>query len=200
MTLRVTRYGEPVLRQTGKRIERFDDELKQLAADMIETMRAEDGVGLAAQQIGRALLLFVVDVSMLPPEDLDYDLDGKRPPIELIMPMALVNAQVKILPGRTATGEEGCLSFPGVRGDVTRPLSVEVSYQDLDGAPHHLRASGWFARVLQHEFDHTQGVLFIDHFSSRQLRNAETKLKQLKRAARQRQKEETPENSSEQGA
>ncbi|MDP0498956.1 MAG: peptide deformylase [Verrucomicrobiota bacterium JB022] len=193
MILRVTHYGEPVLRQTGKRIERFDDELKQLAADMVETMREEDGVGLAAQQIGRALLLFVVDVSMLEPQDLDYELDGKRPPIDLIMPLTLVNAQVKVLPGRTATGEEGCLSFPGVRGDVTRPLAVEVNYQDLDGTPHVLRAAGWFARVLQHEYDHTQGVLFIDHFSSRQLRNAETRLKQLKRAARNRLKEESPE-------
>lgn len=192
MILRVTHYGESVLRQTGKRVERFDAELKTLVADMVETMRAEEGVGLAAQQIGRALLLFVVDVSMLEPADLDYELDGKRPPIELIMPMALANAQLKVLPGRTATGEEGCLSFPGVRGDVTRPLAVEVTYQDVDGNPHVLRAAGWFARVLQHEYDHTQGVLFIDHFSNRQLRNLETKLKQFKRAARQRNEPADP--------
>ena len=185
MYLRVTQYGEPVLRQKGERIETFDAELRQLAADMIETMYEEEGVGLAAQQVDRALQLFVADVSHLPDEELQYELDGKRPPIDLIMPLVLVNPQLKILPGRTETGEEGCLSFPGIRGDITRAHSVQVDYQDLEGNAHVLKASGWFARVLQHEHDHLQGVLFIDHMETRQLRNLDSKLKKLKRGSRE---------------
>jgi len=184
MTFRVTQYGEPVLRQKGSRIEVFDAELRSFAARMIETMYEAEGVGLAAQQVDRPLQIFVADVSHLPDEELDFELDGKRPPIDLIMPMAFVNPVLRILPGRSEIGEEGCLSFPGIRGDIPRAHSIELEFQDLDGAPHLLRASGWFARVIQHEFDHLQGILFIDHMNTRQLRNIESKLKRLKRESR----------------
>lgn len=184
MVLRVTRYGEPVLRQPGERVEVFDEKLRQLSKDMIETMYAAEGVGIAAQQVGRALMLCVIDVSDLEDDLLDYELDGKRPPIDLIMPLVLVNPVLRLLPGRTLRGEEGCLSFPGIRGDVTRTDAVEVTYQDVEGAPHMLRASGWFARVIQHEYDHLKGVLFIDHIETKELRRLDPKLKKLKRASR----------------
>lgn len=184
MVLRVTKYGEPVLRQMGKRIEVFDDALRKLADDMIETMYHAEGVGLAAQQIGEALLLCVIDIGDLDPDAFDYDLDGKKPPIDLIMPLVLVNPSVKMLPGKTISGEEGCLSFPGIRGTVTRPESIEVTYQDLDGVEHLMRAAGWLARVIQHEFDHLQGVLFIDHMETRELRLLDSKLKKIKRETR----------------
>lgn len=188
MVLRVTQYGEAVLRQPGERIEVFDEQLRRLAEDMIETMYAAQGVGIAAQQVGHPLMLCVIDVSQLEESELEYELDGKRPPIDLIMPLVLVNPLLRLLPGRTLSGEEGCLSFPGIQGDVTRTEGVEVQYQDLGGAAHTLRAKGWFARVIQHEYDHLQGVLFIDHFETRERRRLEPQLKRLKRESRDRLK------------
>lgn len=184
MLLRVTQYGESILRQTGEHIRVFDDALAQLAADMVDTMRIEEGVGLAAQQIDKAIMLCVIDVSYLPDEELDYQLDGLRQPIDLIMPMALANPVIKELPGKTVYGEEGCLSFPGIRGDVPRADAIEVAYQDLQGNPHTLVCSGWFARVIQHEVDHLNGQLFIDHMDKRSLRLLDSKLKRLKRETR----------------
>lgn len=187
MVLRVTQYGEPVLRQPGQRIVQFDEALRKLSEEMIETMYAEDGAGLAAQQVGEALQLCVIDIGDLEPELLDFQLDGKRPPIDLIMPLVLVNPELKVLPGRKLEAEEGCLSFPGIRIRVARPEMVEVHYQDVEGGPHVLRAGGWFARVIQHEYDHLQGVLFIDHLATKELRQLDSKLKKLKRAARKQE-------------
>lgn len=184
MILRVTRYGEPVLRRKCERVERFDDALKDLVSSMFETMYEEGGVGLAAPQVDVEQLVFVLDVSQLEPEDLDYELDGKCPPIDLIMPMAMVNPVVKLLPGPPVWGEEGCLSIPGLRGEVPRAEHVEVTFQDVGGAPHQLRAGGWFARVIQHEFDHLQGVLFIDHLEARDARRLDARLKRMKRESR----------------
>ncbi|MGA1205656.1 MAG: peptide deformylase [Opitutales bacterium] len=184
MQLRVTQYGESVLRQPGERVEVFDDALKALVADMVETMYAEEGVGLAAQQIDKALMLCVVDVSLLPEEELEYQLDGLRPPIDLLMPMALVNPVLETLPGKTVRGEEGCLSFPGIRGEVPRAQAIQVRYQDIQGTERTLVCSGWFARVVQHEVDHLNGKLFIDHMDKRKLRLLDSKLKRLKRETR----------------
>lgn len=184
MRLRVTRYGESVLRQPGERITVFGPELKALADDMVETMYAEEGIGLAAQQVDRALQLCVIDVSHLPPEDVEFQLDGLRQPIELIMPLALVNPVVRLLPGRTLVSEEGCLSFPGIRGDVPRADTIEVTYQDLTGASHRLLCGDWFARVVQHEVDHLNGVLFIDHMAKRPLRLLDARLRRLKQQTR----------------
>lgn len=185
MQLRVTQYGEPVLRQKGAPVERFDDELRKLAADMIETMYAHEGVGLAAQQVDRAIMLCVID-PQIPPEAMDFDwqLDGRKPPLELIMPMALVNPEVEILPGPPVTLEEGCLSFPAIRGEVERAAAVRVRYQDLQGASHELVTEGWLARIILHEVDHLNGILFIDHMNPAGLRSIESKVKRLKRQTR----------------
>lgn len=184
MQLRVTQFGEPILRQTGEQISVFDEKLETLVADMVETMYAEEGVGLAAQQIDKAIMLCVIDVSHLPDEELEYQLDGLRPPIDLIMPMAMVNPVVRALPGKQVLGDEGCLSFPGIRGDVPRVDSIEVTFQDIKGNPRRLSCSGWFARVVQHEVDHLNGILFIDHMDKRKVRMLEAKLKKLKRESR----------------
>ena len=180
MILRVTRYGEPVLRQAGAPVETFDVALEKLVADMIETMYAAEGIGLAAQQIGLARQICVVDLSLIDEEDLDYALDGRRTPIDLIMPMALINPVVTVLPGKLVAAEEGCLSFPAIRADIPRVEAIQVSFQDVKGVPHELRCSGWFARVVQHEVDHLNGVLFIDHVDRRSLRVLEPRLKRLK--------------------
>lgn len=184
MLLRVTQYGEPILRAQGARVEVFDDDLQRFVSDMVETMYAAEGVGLAAQQVDRAVMVCVLDVSHLPDEELDYQLDGLRQPIDLIMPMALINPIVKALPGKTVMGDEGCLSFPGIRGDVPRDESIEVTYQDVKGGSHVLVCRDWFARVVQHEVDHLNGLLFIDHMSRKQLRLLDSKIKRLQQQTR----------------
>lgn len=184
MILRVTEYGEDVLRKTGSQIEVFDDGLRKLAADMLETMYAAEGIGLAAQQVNIPVQMCVIDVSDLDDALLFYELDGKRPPIDIVMPMVLVNPVVTVIPGRTSREEEGCLSFPGIRGLVPREDQISLRYQDLSGAPHNLLAEGWIARVVQHEVDHLNGVLFIDHMEPRQLRLLDARLKKLRRATR----------------
>lgn len=179
MQLRVTKYGESILREPGAQVEVFDAELKTLVADMVETMYAEEGIGLAAQQVGLAKLVCVVDLSLIPDDELDYELDGRRVPIDLIMPMALINPQVTVLEGPVVAAEEGCLSFPGIRADIPRVEAIDVTFNDISGAKRHLRCSGWFARVVQHEVDHLNGVLFIDHLERRPLRLLGPRLKRL---------------------
>lgn len=185
MLLRVTEFGEPILKEPGAPITTFDASLRQLAADMFETMYAEEGIGLAAQQVGHALQLFVLDlqVSKQAPE-FHYTFDGKTPPLELIMPLAVANARVELNPADTGWYEEGCLSFPGARGEIERPLALRMDFQDLNGTPHVIECDGIFARVIQHEFDHTQGILFIERMTPQVLRPLHSKLKRIKRNSR----------------
>jgi peptide deformylase len=187
MPLRVTQYGEPVLRKSGVAVSTFDPGLRRLANEMIETMYEAEGIGLAAQQVGETIQLCVVDVT--PPEgqrpDFHYELDGKTPPLDLIMPLVLINPEVEPLasmPGTTV--EEGCLSFPDIRGMVERPGAIHCRFQDLDGASHILFCDGLLARCIQHEADHLNGVLFIDRMDTRSLRKVETRIKKLKRETR----------------
>lgn len=184
MLLRITQFGEPVLKQQGEPVTVFDDELKTFAADMLETMYAAEGIGLAAQQVDRPIQLFVMDLQVREREvDFSYVLDGRKPPLELIMPLAMVNPEVEAF-GEEQPYDEGCLSFPGVRGNVIRPSMVRVKYQDLDGQSHSLECDGIFARVILHENDHLQGVLFIERMHPDTLRAQESKLKKLKRGSR----------------
>lgn len=193
MILRVTQFGEPVLKEPGARIEAFDDTLRTLAADMLETMYAEEGIGLAAQQVGQALSLFVVDLQVSKSTaQFQFQFDGKTPPLEAIMPLVVVNPEVELNDIETELYEEGCLSFPGARGAVERPTTLTMRYQDLDGAPHTLICNGLFARVIQHEYDHTQGILFIERMTPQVLRPLHSKLKRLKRDTRDFLKSQRP--------
>jgi len=162
MTLSIVKYGEKVLRQKGVPVSQFDSQLKQLSSDMLIAMEAAEGIGLAAQQIGKALQFCVVDVPDHPEHPMVCILDGKPLSPSLLMPMSLANPVVKTLPSDEFYYEEGCLSFPGINGDVARPERIEVSYQDLDGVAHTLECDGLLARCIQHEADHLNGVLFID--------------------------------------
>ncbi|ADE55180.1 peptide deformylase [Coraliomargarita akajimensis] len=186
MRLRVTKYGEPILREVGAPVTEFNPELKQLAEDMIETMYAEEGIGLAAQQIDKALQICVVDVR--PPEGAEvpynYSFDGRQPPLDLIMPMAIINPKVTIIDDTEDVYEEGCLSFPDVRGRVHRPIGVRCEFQDTEGNPHIIEADGLLGRCILHEVDHLNGELFIDLMEKRDLRKNETRIKKLKRATR----------------
>ena len=186
MILRVTQYGEPILRKVGKPITDFDESLAELANDMVDTMYDEEGIGLAAQQVDRALQLCVIDVR--PPEGAEvpfnYSFDGKQPPLDLIMPMAIINPKVTITDATEDVYEEGCLSFPGVNGKVDRPIGVRCEFQDTEGNPHVLEADGLLGRCILHEVDHLNGRLFIDLMQKRDLKKNEAKIKKLKRESR----------------
>jgi peptide deformylase len=166
MLLPIVHYNEPVLRKKGEKIISFDASLAQLADNMVETMHAAGGIGLAAQQIGQAVQLCVVDLRQAE-VDYTWQLDGKKPPKELIMPLALANPSVAAEHEPTTESEEGCLSFPEIRGDVIRPDQIRVRYQDVQGHKHTLECTGLLSRCIQHEADHLNGVLFIDRMDKK---------------------------------
>ncbi len=186
MILRVTHYGEPILRKKGKKIRIFNKALDKLAADMLETMYANEGIGLAAQQIDQDKMICVVDLPLSKDlSDEPYTYDAKQPPLELILPLILINPVVKINPGETSIYEEGCLSFPEIKGDVIRSDNMEVTFQDLKGAHHKIQSNGFLGRVVQHEVDHLNGILFIDHMDKEMINELKPELRKLKRQSRE---------------
>ncbi len=162
MQLPIVQYNHPVLRQRGAKITSFDASLAKLIHDMFETMYAAQGIGLAAQQVGHAIQLCVVDTRNVDAE-FDWLLDGAKPPADIFMPFPVINPKITVMPGTQLTVyEEGCLSFPHIRGDVERPDEILVAYQDAFGIPHQLRCTGLLSRCVQHETDHLNGTLFVD--------------------------------------
>lgn len=145
----IMKYGAQVLEATAAPVEKFDEELGKLCADMFESMYAAQGVGLAAPQIGVGMRLAVVDVSV-----------GKNPEAKLV----LANPEIIHAEGEQRE-EEGCLSLPGFRGSVLRPLYVTVRAQDATGKTFEMRGEGLLARAFCHEIDHLSGTLFIQHLS-----------------------------------
>lgn len=166
MILNVVKYGEPVLRKKGAKIEGITSDIKKLIADMFETMYAYKGVGLAAQQIGVALQLTVIDVRGVTDRPSTLELEGKPADVEAFMPLVLINPELKPV-GEPVAGPEGCLSFPEIYADVTRPESVDVKALDKDGKPFAFRCGGLLARAVQHETDHLHGILFIDRMEKK---------------------------------
>ncbi len=144
--------GDPILRERAREVEAFDDDLRALVSDMFLTMRRAEGAGLAAPQIGVPLRIFVVEA---PEED-----GGPRRRV------ALVNPEIVEQSRDEDRDLEGCLSIPGVSDVVRRPASVRMRGLDEEGNPVEVSGTGMFARALQHEFDHLNGVLFIDHLSA----------------------------------
>jgi peptide deformylase len=141
--------GDPVLRDKAAPVDRLTDEIRSLIDDMFDTMYAEDGVGLAAPQVGVALRVIVVD-----PRD------------DESTPLALVNPEIIEFSEDLDRAEEGCLSIPGLREIVERPWAVRVRALSRDGEPLEFEAEGFLARILQHEVDHLDGVLFLDRVSA----------------------------------
>jgi peptide deformylase len=164
MILEIVKYGTPVLRQKGARIEKITPEIQSLIADMFDTMRAARGVGLAAQQIGRALQLTVLDVRGVTDRPSSLERDGKPADVDAFMPLALINPEIKPL-GEQVAGPEGCLSFPEIYADITRPALLEVRALNEKGDPVEFRCGGLLSRAIQHEVDHLNGILFIDRMS-----------------------------------
>ena len=183
MILQIVEYGDPILRAKGKPIENIDDRIRELAANMIETMHAANGVGLAAQQIGEALQLTVLDVSAVEDRPSTLKVDGKDIDPKTAMPLVLINPEIE-LRGPTEVGVEGCLSFPEITGDIERAKSVIVRGQTLEGGTIEIEASGFLARAIQHEGDHLNGILFIDRMNSAAKAALSSRLKRLQKDTR----------------
>jgi peptide deformylase len=178
MTREIVIYGNAILRAKGKRIEKFDDELRALAVDMLETMYEANGVGLAAQQIGEALQLTVIDVSEAESRPSQMWIDGLEVDPKEHMPLALVNPEIQLGDG-IEIASEGCLSFPEITGDVPRSMKIAVKAKDLDGKLIEFEAAGLLSRAVQHEIDHLNGILFIDRMSSAAKSSLAGKLKRM---------------------
>lgn len=156
-------HPDPVLRVRCREVSEFDAKLRKLASDMIETMHAAPGVGLAAPQIGLDTRIAVIDLSV-----------GEDPKQVYV----IVNPEIVFRDG-SETAEEGCLSLPGITDKVERPTSVIVKAQDLEGKPVEIRADDWLARAFCHEIDHLDGVLFTDHLRGLRRERAKRALKRL---------------------
>lgn len=178
MILPVVKYGHPVLRKKGAHIETISDEMQTLIDDMFETMRASRGVGLAAQQVGHALQLTVIDVRGIADRPSRLELDGAPADVDVFMPVVLINPEVKPV-SEVVEGPEGCLSFPEMYADISRPESVDVRALDRVGKPIQFRCGGLLARAVQHEVDHLNGILFIDRMSKADKENLKPELDNL---------------------
>jgi peptide deformylase len=183
MILPILEYGDPMLRAKGKPIDIMNDRIRELAANMIETMHAANGVGLAAQQVGEALQLTVLDVSLVEDRPSTLKVDGKEVEPKAAMPLVLINPEIE-LHGAAETGVEGCLSFPEITGDIERARSVIVRAQTLEGDTIEIEASGFLARAIQHEGDHLNGILFIDRMNSAAKAALSSRLKRLQKETR----------------
>jgi peptide deformylase len=175
--LQVLQIGNPVLRKRGVQVTRFDEGLARLAEDMIDTMHAENGVGLAAPQVGVSTRLIVVEM----PEDGDYPHPGER--------WVMCNPEVVKTSRETEIGQEGCLSVAGYVGMVERPIAATIRGQDLTGRKMRVKATDYLARAFLHEIDHLNGVLYVDLAEKDTVMTVEQYEEILREAAEQ----ETPE-------
>ena len=183
MILPVVKYGHPALRQKGARIEKITPAIRQLIEDMLETMYAAAGAGLAAQQVGQALQLTVIDVRDAKDRPSTLELNGQPADLAQFMPLVLVNPQIMPV-GEPAPGPEGCLSFPERYADIVRPASVDVVGLNAKGERIEFRCGGLLARVVQHEADHLHGILFIDRMSAATKEELRPQLEELRAATR----------------
>jgi peptide deformylase len=180
MKLSIRQYGDPVLRAKGKRVEKIDHGLRELATNMIETMHLAKGVGLAAQQIGEALQLTVLDISQVEDRPSEMKLNGQEVDLKNVMPLVLINPEIE-LHSETEVGTEGCLSFPEITGEIERAVSIVARAETLDGERIEIEARGFLARAIQHEADHLNGILFIDRMSSAAKVALSSRLKRLQK-------------------
>jgi peptide deformylase len=178
MVLPVVMYGTPVLRQKGAQVEEITPTIKKLIADMLETMYAYKGIGLAAQQVGVPIQLTVIDVRGVTDRPSSLELDGQAADIDALMPLVLINPEITPV-GQPVAGPEGCLSFPEIFGEITRPDVVDVKALDAEGQPLQFRCGGLLARAAQHETDHLQGILFIDRMDRKTKEELRPELEQL---------------------
>lgn len=163
MVLPIVAYGDPILRKVGVDITANYPNLKELIANMFETMEASHGVGLAAPQIGLSIRLFVIDASPFADDD---ELSPKEQDFLKNFRKTFINAQIIEESGEKWNFNEGCLSIPGVREDVSRHKQLTIKYLDEKFVPQELTVDGLAARIIQHEYDHIEGILFTDKLSA----------------------------------
>ena len=180
MKLSILQYGDPILRAKGKRVDKIDNRVRELAQNMIETMHAANGVGLAAQQVGESIQLAVLDVSQVEDRPSTMKLNGKDIDPKNAMPLVLINPEIE-LRSETEVGTEGCLSFPEITGDIERAKFAVVRAENLEGETIEIETSGLLARAIQHELDHLNGILFIDRMSSAAKVSLSSRLKRLQK-------------------
>lgn len=178
MILPILRYGHPALRQKGARVPKVDAALRQLVSDMFDTMYEAHGVGLAAQQVGHALQLTVLDIRGIKDRPSTLTVDGRETDAEGFMPLVLINPELKPEEELFA-GPEGCLSFPEIYSEVVRPAFVSVRATGLQGQPVAFRCGGLLAKAIQHEVDHLNGILYIDRMTREERALIRTELEVL---------------------
>jgi peptide deformylase len=167
--LAITAYGHPILKKVGEEIEKDYPELDKLIDDMFETMYNSRGVGLAAHQINRAIRLFVIDASPYG-EEYEEAKDFKK---------VFINAKITSFEGEEWEMEEGCLSVPGINEFVKRHTTIKITYQDQDFVSHEEEFSGMLSRIIQHEYDHTQGIVFVERLPQLKKMLLKRKLKDI---------------------
>jgi len=180
MKLLIRKYGDPALRIKGKPVAEVDGSIRELAENMLETMRAANGIGLAAQQVGEALQLTVVDVSAVEDRPSTMTWNGREVNPNDHMPLIIINPRIES-GSEKEIASEGCLSFPEISADIERAEWAKVKAQTLDGERVEIEATGLLARALQHEIDHLNGILFIDRMSSAAKASLSSKLKRLQK-------------------
>lgn len=186
MGMEITKYGDPVLRRKGEVIEEITPEIQSLAKKMLEALDVAQGVGLAAQQVGVALKICVIDVR---PSDRPSWLEwkGQRVDPATHMPLVLINPQVTA-EGEQEVGPEGCLSFPDIFADIKRPGTVQVEALNLENEKMSFRCGGLLARAIQHECDHLEGILFIDRMGFMDREDCDESLRKLRARTKDRLK------------
>jgi peptide deformylase len=183
MSFEIVTFGDPILRVRAESVARVTVEYKRLVDGMMDTMHAAEGVGLAAQQIGRAVSVCVVDI----PVELDVAEEGGprlNPDIE--MPLIMFNPKITNHGAELARRDEGCLSFPGIHTGVQRSVELDVTFVDYKGEVRSLHCRGLLARAVQHELDHLAGVLLVDRMSPVKKISMAGKLKRLKEETAER--------------
>ena len=168
--MKIITYGDPILRKQSARIENIDGDIVSLIDDMLETLHDADGLGLAAPQVGVSKMLFIVDWSLLD----ETGSEGNDEGVDIY-----INPVLRKVDEETDSGDEGCLSLPGVTATVERIDQIEISYQNLDGEDVEIVLKGLPARVVQHEYDHLAGILFIDRISARERDRNKSKLQDI---------------------
>lgn len=180
MEYEIITYGNKLLRRKSTRVEDVTDEIRSLVQDMLKTMYASDGLGLAAEQVGRDEAICVIDIPPMRDEETGAP---KRENPDVRMPLVLVNPRIVERDGEQV-GSEGCLSFPGIFVSVKRAETVAVEFLDMEGELRIVRATGLLARAIQHELDHLDGVLLVDRMSAVQKVAVAGKLKKLRKQRR----------------
>ena len=180
--LHISTVGDKVLREKAKPVTEFNDELRELANNMAETMRAADGLGIAGPQVGVSLRIFVIDFGYL--DFVKAEENGEKPKSAEFRPIAFINPEITEKEGKIVYGE-GCLSVPRYNADVERAETIVCKYFDVDGKLQEIKVSGLPAVAIQHENDHLEGILFIDKISSLKRGIALKKVKKFLGAVRE---------------